>query len=102
MKRQPYNEKQVNSAFNQLITTGEPYFSKGSENYQPVQILCEELGLMKSEATRKKKPLARDAIVYIGKRIDDLPSAFRNFFEVVVKNNDELSCGKMLFDKLEI
>lgn len=97
----PFDPEQANSTFNQLITTGvRP--GNGSNNYQAIQILCEELGLMKSEATRKKKPLARDAIVYIGKRSKELPPYFKDFFEAVVTNDDELSCGKLLFQKLDI
>lgn len=93
---QPYDEIEVNSNFIQLISMG------SRQEYQAVQILCEELGLMKSEQTCKKKPLARDAIVYIGRRLNELPKTFKDFFQVVVRNNDELSCGKYLFDKLEV
>lgn len=97
----PYNEAEVNSAFIQLISTGvKP--SGGEKDYQTVQILCEELGLIKCEQTRKTKELARDAIVYIGKRLNELPETSREFFEAVVKNNDELGCGKLLFAKLDI
>lgn len=99
---QPYSECNVNSSFLHLISVGSRPASSSSQSFQAVQILCEELGLMKSEETRKKKPLARDAIVYIGKRMNELPETFRSFFEVVVKNNDDLTCGKYLFDKLEI
>lgn len=100
--KQTIDNVKINSAFVQLISTGALRPNLASHDYQAVQILCEELGLMKSEQTRKKKPLARDAIVYIGKRLNDLPAAFRDFFEVLVKNNDDLSCGKILFEKLEI
>lgn len=96
-KTQPYNEALVNSGFMQLISTG-----VGPNNYQAVQILCEELGLMKFEQTRKKKPIQRDAIVYIGKRLHELPKVFKDFFQVVVMNNEDLDCAKILFDKLEI
>lgn len=100
--KQPIDEEEINSAFVQLISTGVQRPDPDTNNYQAVQILCEELGLMKSEQTRKKKPLARDAIVYIGKRLHELPVTFRDFFEVLVRNNDDLSCGKILFEKLEI
>lgn len=100
--KQPIDNESINSAFMELISTGALRPDLAPHDYQAVQILCEELGLMKSEQTRKKKPLARDAIVYIGKRLNDLPTAFRDFFEVLVKNNDDLSCGKILFEKLEI
>lgn len=96
----PYDKENANAAFIQLISTGlRPEKENG---YQAVQILCEELGLIKPEQTRKNKPLAREAIIYIGKRMHELPVPFRNFFEVVIKNNDDLGCGKILFEKLDI
>lgn len=101
-EKQPIDNEEINSAFVQLISTGVQRPNPDTTHYQAVQILCEELGLMKSEQTRKKKPLARDAIVYLGKRLNELPVTFRDFFEVLVKNNDDLSCGKILFEKLEI
>lgn len=90
----------VKRAFMELISTGRR--SKTSSNYQAVQILCEELGLIKCEWNRKKKDLARDAIVYIGKNRELLPKVFKDFLEVVVKNNDDLSCGKLLFGEFQI
>lgn len=97
----PFDSELANSTFIQLITAGTRPIN-GSENYHAIQLLCEELGLMKSEATRRKRPLARDAIVYIGKRASELPPTFRDFFDAVVNNNDDLSCGKLLFQKFDV
>lgn len=97
----PFDSQQANSAFIQVITASSKPLN-GSDNYHALQLLCEELGLMKLESTRKKRPLARDAIVYIGKRTSELPQTFRDLFEAVVKNNDDLSCGKLLFQKFDV
>lgn len=97
-KKTPFDEDQANTSFMELISTGTKPLNRET-NFQAVQILCEELGLMKPETTRKKKPLERDAVIYIGKRIDELPKTFKDFFQVIVKNNDDLSCVKILFDK---
>lgn len=90
--RKPLNEGEINSAFIQMISIGD----KPDSGYQSVQILCEELGLMKDEESRKKKPLARDAIIYISKRLDDLPNTFREFFKAVMQNCDDFGCVKTL------
>lgn len=100
ISKKPYDPEQVNSAFNQLISTGNS--NLGDTRYECAQLLGEELGLIKMEETRKKKPLAKDAVIYIGKRINELPPIIRDFFQVVVKNNNEMECGKILFEKLEI
>lgn len=82
--KQPYDDQSVNSAFIQLISYGAQKPQSDTSSYQAVQVLCEELGLIKMEQTRKKKPLARSAIAYLGNRSNELPGPFRDFFEVVV------------------
>lgn len=94
---QPFHEQRVKTIFMELVSIG-----KGKEiepNFQAAQILCEELGLIKCESTRKKKPLARDAIIYLGKNLEELPNVFKDFLKVVVKNSDDLSCSKHLFNE---
>lgn len=52
-------------------------------NYIGAQILCIELGLMKQESTRKKKPLASRAISFLHKRSDQLPESYRNLIRFI-------------------
>lgn len=95
-----FEKRQVDhSAANSYLSQ---FFCQGQDNYNHVQILCEELGLMKSESTRKKKPLAMDAFLYIAKNPSKVSNSFYNFLTVVVQNSDELSCSKTLFQKLDI
>lgn len=99
IRSKPFEEELRNSAFLQLVSTGDRPDSSEYQ-YKALQVLCEELGLMKYEATGKKKQIERDAIIYIGRRLHELPEAFRNFFELELKNNTELSNLKFLFEKL--
>lgn len=91
----PADESRLRTIFMEMISVGRS--PNIQSNFNAVQVLCEELGLIKCETTRRKKSIAKASIIYIGKNCNEMPKQFKDFFECVVKNNDDLSCSKLLF-----
>lgn len=91
----PSDEANIRTIFMEMISVGRS--PNVQSNFTAVQVLCEELGLIKCESTRKKKPIATGSVIYIGRNRNELPKQFREFFDCVIQNNDDLSCAKILF-----
>lgn len=82
-KVKPFNEEKIHQAFALLIRPGLKKSGDNQVDYQAIQILSEELGLIKCEMTGKKKPYAADAIKYITNHLDELPQTYKDFFQNV-------------------